>query len=404
MGNDTRERFGGPAWETLEVWVREEMRGLIQAALEEEITELLGRVKSERRAAVDAPPGYRNGYGKPQRLATSSGTIEVRRPRVRGLEERFESRVLPLSKSSVRRLRARWTAEHEAWSRRPLGDRELVYAWADGIYVKAGLERDKAALLVVIGAMSDGTKEVLAVTPGYRESVESWAAVLRDLKARGLGTPKLLVADGNLGIWGAAREVWPETAEQRCWNHKTTGVLDRLPKREQAAAREMLRAAAYAPSPAAAKEARDAFRDRYGDAEAKAVAVLEDDWDRMTAFYDYPEKHWRHLRTTNVVESPFASVRLRTTAAKRFQAGRQRHGADLAAAAGGREEVQEAQRAPLAGGGVRREEVRGRKARPRGSGEDRRLMTFTHPLIRPQGIIQACQVTDCQKHSKRRER
>ena len=315
-------------------------------------------MKSERRAAVDAPPGYRNGYGKPRRPAMSSGTIEVRRPRVRGLEERFESRVLPLfqrrtrevgelipelylhglaegdfelalrgllgdgaplSKSSVGRLRAKWTVEHEAWSRRPLGDRELVYAWADGIYVKAGLEKDKAALLVVIGAMSDGTKEVLAVTPGYRESTASWAAVLRDLKARGLGTPKLLVADGNLGIRGAAREVWPETAEQRCWNHKTANVLDRLPKREQAVAREMLRAAAYAPSRAAAKEARKAFRTRYADTQPHAVSVLEDDWERMTAFYDFPEKHWRHLRTTNVVESPFASVRLRTTAAKRFK-------------------------------------------------------------------------------------
>ena len=315
-------------------------------------------MKSERRAAVDAPPGYRNGHGKPRRLAMSSGTIEVRRPRVRGIEERFESRVpplfqrrtrevgelipelylhglaegdfelalrgllgdgAPLSKSSVGRLRAKWTAEHEAWSRRPLNDRELVYAWAGGIYVKAGLEKDKAALLVVIGAMGDGTKEILAVAPGYRESTESWAAVLRDLKARGLGTPKLLVADGNLGIWGAAREVWPETAEQRCWNHKTVNVLDRLPKREQAVAREMLRAAAYAPSRAAANEARDAFRDRYADAQSKAVEVLDDDWDRMTAFYDFPEKHWRHLRTTNVVESPFASVRLRTTAAKRFK-------------------------------------------------------------------------------------
>ncbi len=183
-------------------------------------------MKSERRAAVDAPPGYRNGYGKPRRLAMSSGTIEVRRPRVRGIEERSESRVLPLfrrrtrevgelipelylhglaegdfelalrgrpgdgaplSKSSVGRRRAKWTAEHEAWSRRPLDDREPVYAWADGIYVKVGLEKDKAALLVVIGAMSDGTKEILALTPGYRE----WAAVLRDLKTRGLGTPKL---------------------------------------------------------------------------------------------------------------------------------------------------------------------------------------------------------------------
>ncbi|WP_420634326.1 IS256 family transposase [Candidatus Palauibacter sp.] len=358
MGNDTRERFAGPAWETLEAWVREQARDMIQQALEEEVTELLGRMKSERRASVDAPPGYRNGYGKPRRLAMSSGTIEVRRPRVRGLEERFESRVLPLfqrrtrevgelipelylhglaegdfelalrgllgdgaplSKSSVGRLRAKWTVEHEAWSRRPLEGRELVYAWADGIYVKAGLEKDKAALLVVIGAMSDGTKEVLAVTPGYRESTASWAAVLRDLKARGLATPKLLVADGNLGIRGAAREVWPETAEQRCWNHKTMGVLDRLPKREQAVAREMLRAAAYAPSRAAAKEARKAFAGRYGDAHPKAVEVLDDDWDRMTAFHDFPEQHWRHLRTTNVVESPFASVRLRTTAAKRFK-------------------------------------------------------------------------------------
>ena len=225
----------------------------------------------------------------------------------------------PLSKSSVGRLRARWTAEHDAWSRRPLEGREPVYAWADGIYLKAGLEKDKAALLVVIGAMSDGTKEVLAVTPGYRESTASWAAVLRDLKARGLATPRLLVADGNLGIWGAAREVWPEAAEQRCWNHKTTNVLDRLPKREQAVAREMLRAAAYAPSRAAAKEARKAFRTRYGATQPDAVSVLEDDWERMTAFYAFPEKHWRHLRTTNVVESPFASVRLRTTAAKRFK-------------------------------------------------------------------------------------
>ena len=331
---------------------------MIQQALEEEVTELLGRMKSERRASVDAPPGYRNGYGKPRRLAMSSGTIEVRRPRVRGLEERFESRVLPLfqrrtrevgelipelylhglaegdfelalrgllgdgaplSKSSVGRLRARWTVEHEAWSRRPLEGRELVYAWADGIYVKAGLEKDKAALLVVIGAMSDGTKEVLAVTPGHREPTASWAAVLRDLKARELATPRLLVAHGNLGIWGAAREVWPEAAEQRCWNHKTTNVLDRLPKREQAVAREMLRAAAYAPSRAAAVRARKAFGARYADTQPHAVSVLEDDWDRMTAFYDYPEKHWRHLRTTNVVESPFASVRLRTTAAKRFK-------------------------------------------------------------------------------------
>ena len=225
----------------------------------------------------------------------------------------------PLSKSTVRRLRERWVAEHAAWERRSLAGRELVYAWADGIYVKAGLEKDKAALLVVIGAMADGTKEVLAVAPGFRESAESWAAVLRGLKARGLGVPKLLVADGNLGIWAAARQVWPEAGEQRCWNHKMANVLDRLPKREQAEAKRRLREVVYAESRAGAEKARDAFGDRYGDEYPKAPETLADDWDRMTAFFDFPAGHWRHLRTTNVVESPFAAVRLRTSAAKRFK-------------------------------------------------------------------------------------
>ena len=220
-----------PMWEVLEGMVREKAQEFIQGILEEEVTELLDREKSERRAGIDRPEGYRNGYGKPRRLAMSSGTITLRRPRVRGVEERFESRVLPLfarrtkevgallpelylhglaegdfelamrgllgegaplSKSSIRRLRAGWAAEFEAWSKRSLADREVVYVWADGIYVKAGLERDKAALLVVLGAMRDGTKEVLAVRPGYRESVESWSEVLRELKARGIEAPKLL--------------------------------------------------------------------------------------------------------------------------------------------------------------------------------------------------------------------
>ena len=217
----------------------------------------------------------------------SSGTITLRRPRVRGVEERFESRVLPLfarrtkelgallpelylhglaegdfelamrgllgegaplSKSSIRRLRAGWTAEFEEWSQRRLEGREVVYVWADGIYVKAGLERDKAALLVVLGAMRDGTKEVLALRSGYRESVESWSEVLRDLKARGIEAPRLLMADGNAAIWGAVRQVWPEAGEQRCWNHKMRNVLDRLPQREQSEAKDLLRAVVYAPS------------------------------------------------------------------------------------------------------------------------------------------------------------
>ena len=211
----------------------------------------------------------------------SSGTITLRRPRVRGVEDRFESRVLPLfarrtkelgallpelylhglaegdfelamrgllgegaplSKSSIQRLRAGWTREFEEWSQRRLEGREVVYVWADGIYVKAGLERDKAALLVVLGAMRDGTKEVLALRSGYRELVESWSEVLRDLKARGIEAPRLLMADGNAAIWGAVRQVWPEAGEQRCWNHKMRNVLDRLPQREQSEAKDLLRA------------------------------------------------------------------------------------------------------------------------------------------------------------------
>ena len=308
---------------------------------------------------MDSAEGYRNGYGKPRRLAMSSGTITLRRPRVRGIEERFESRVLPLfarrtkelrallpelylhglaegdfelamrgllgegaplSKSSIRRLRRGWTEEFGAWSRRPLEDREVVYMWADGIYVKAGLERDKAAVLVVIGAMRDGGKEeVLALMSGYRESVESWAGVLRDLRARGIGAPRLMVGDGNAAIWGAARQIWPEAGEQRCWNHKMRNVLDRLPQREQAEAKDLLRNVAYAPTRADAVKAREVFARRYRPWYPKAVDVLEDDWERMVAFYDFPEDHWKHLRTTNVVESPFAAVRLRTTAAKRFK-------------------------------------------------------------------------------------
>jgi len=347
-------------WESLEQMVRGKVREFIQEILEDEVTEFLGgRARSQRRTSVAGNPrGYRNGYGKPRNLTLGSGTITVRRPRVRDVEERFESRVLPLfarrtreagelivqlylhglaegdfelalrgllgdgtplSKSTVRRLRGKWVGEHAEWEKRSLADRKVVFAWADGIYVKAGLEKDKAALLVVIGAMADGTREVLAVAPGFRESAESWGAVLRDLRGRGLGVPRLLVADGNLGIWAAARQAWPEAAEQRCWNHKMANVLDRLPKREQKEAKKLLRAIVYASSRARAREARKAFEDRYGGDYPKAVETMADDWERMTSFYDFPAGHWIHLRTTNVVESPFAAVRLRTSAAKRFK-------------------------------------------------------------------------------------
>ena len=347
-----------PTWEALDDWLRQSAQMLIQQALEEEVTELLGRRRYERREAVDGAQGSRNGYGKPRRLALMSGTVEVRRPRVRGLEERFESAILPLFKrqtrsvvqmlpelylhgmaqgdfelalrgllgegaplspSSIARLRAKWEQEFETWQERPLDDRELVYAWADGIYVKAGLEKDKAALLVVIGAMSDGRKEVLAIQPGYRESTESWMEVLRSLRDRGLRPPVLMMADGGLPIWSAVDQVWPEAAQQRCWNHKITNVLDKLPKRVQGKARELLKQIPQASSRKQAEARRDTFAARYGQQHAKAVAALERDWERMVTFYDFPEEHWKHLRTTNPVESPFAAVRLRTNAGKRYK-------------------------------------------------------------------------------------
>ena len=348
-----------PVWESLERFARQGVQRLLQQVLEEEVEQVLGRARYERRDGVDAPPGYRNGFGKPRRLSAMAGTITVRRPRVRGLEARFESRLLPLFKrrteevgrllpelylhglaqgdfelalrgllgeaaplsaAAIARLKAGWQAEYETWKRRRLDDLEPVYMWADGIYVKAGLEKDKAAMLVVIAGLRDGRKVVLAVESGYRESTESWAALLRDLKARGLRAPRLLVADGHLGIWGALGAVFPMVSEQRCWNHRLVNVLDTLPKTLQAEARALLTKIPYAQTRAEAERQKRAFQ---AWATKKSVAAagrrLEEDWDRLVTFYAFPKEHWKHLRTTNVVESPFAAVRLRTAAAKRFK-------------------------------------------------------------------------------------
>ena len=348
-----------PVWESLEGFARQGVQRLLQQVLEEEVEQALGRARYERRDGVDATPGYRNGFGKPRRLSALAGTITVRRPRVRGLEARFESRLLPLFKRrteevgrllpelylhglaqgdfelalrgllgeaaplsapSIARLKAGWQGEYETWKRRRLDDLEPVYMWADGIYVKAGLEKDKAAMLVVIAGLRDGRKVVLAVESGYRESTESWAALLRDLKVRGLRAPRLLVADGHLGIWGALGTVFPMVSEQRCWNHRLVNVLDTLPKKLQTEARALLTKIPYAQTRAEAERQKRAFQ---AWATKKGVAAagrrLEEDWDRLVTFYAFPKEHWKHLRTTNVVESPFAAVRLRTAAAKRFK-------------------------------------------------------------------------------------
>jgi putative transposase len=345
-------------YEHLEAWVRLKVQGFVQELLEEEVEALLGRAKSERRKGVDAPMGWRNGYGKLRRLSLMAGTIEVRRPRVRGLEERFESRVLPLfsrrtrevgellpelylhglatgdfelalrgllgdgaplSAASIQRLKAKWEAEYEAWSREELRGLEPVYLWTDGIYVKAGIGKDKAALLVVLAAMSDGTKRVVAVEPGYRESTQSWAGVLRSLNRRGLCVPRLVIADGHLGIWAALAEIYPQAGEQRCWNHKITNVLDALPKRIRHEAGEHLKKIPYAATRGECERFRDEFVRRYRQWYPQAVEKLMSDWDRMVAFYEFPEQHWKHIRTSNVVESPFSAIRVRTDAARRYK-------------------------------------------------------------------------------------
>ena len=319
-------------WDNLEQFVRRHVQGFIQELLEEEVTELLGRGKSERRAPVDGNEGYRNGHGKPRRLTLAGGTITLRRPRVRGLEERFESRVLPLfarrtqqvdellpelylhglaegdfdlalrgllgeeapvSASTVARLKQKWQGELAVWNQRRLDDLEVVYLWVDGIYVKAGLEDRKAAVLVALAGLSDGRKVLVALRSGQRESTHSWASLLRELKARGLRAPRLVIGDGHLGIWAGLREVYPEAAEQRCWNHRILNLLDRIGRRDQAAARELLRAVAYADTLEQAQRRKATFqrwcRERdYGD----AAKLIEEDWDRMTAFYGFPREHW----------------------------------------------------------------------------------------------------------------
>ena len=350
-------------WDNLESFARGEIQKFLQGLLEAEITELLGRGKSQRRepaeGAAAAPPVYRNGYGKTRKLATQSGTITLRRPRVRGLEERFESRILPLfqrrtrevgallpelylhglstgdfdlalrgllgegaplSASSITRLKAGWQGEYDAWNQRRLEGQQVVYLWVDGIYVKAGLEKEKAALLVAIGGLADGRKVVLAVQSGERESTESWSGILRDLKKRGMNCPRLVIGDGHLGIWGALANVFPEAGEQRCWNHRMVNVLDKIGKKVQPQAKVWLRQVMYAETREQATALKGKFQswcDKAGCADAGRL--LDQDWERLVAYYDFPEEHWKHLRTTNPVESPFAAVRLRTTAAKRYK-------------------------------------------------------------------------------------
>jgi putative transposase len=345
-------------YEVLEEMVRLKVQEYIQDILEEEVESFLGRKKSERLKMVDNTPGYWNGHGKPKKFSVMNGTITVRRPRVRDTEERFESKIIPffkrrskevgqllpelylhglakgdfelalrgllgegapLSASSIERLKTKWQREYEEWKQLDMSNLEVVYQWADGIYVKAGLEKDKAALLIIIGGLTSGKKVFLACESGYRESKESWSSVLRNLTNRGLKLGRLTIADGHLGIWSALGELHPEGKEQRCWNHKIRNVLDCISKRIRSEAGEYLKRIPYAETLSECERLRDIFVNRYRKDYPKATEKLLSDWDRMITFYSFPKEHWPHIRTTNVVESPFSTVRLRTDAAKRFK-------------------------------------------------------------------------------------
>jgi putative transposase len=341
---------------------REGARRMLVAALETEVAAYLEAHRDERDDDGHALV-VRNGKGRTRKVTVGSGTIAVSAPRVNdrrtdqdGERHRFTSRILPpymrrspkvaevlpvlylrglstgdfraalpvllgkdaagLSPTTITRLTNEWAHEYTAWRTRSLTDRDYVYVWVDGVHFTIRLEEDRLCTLVMIGVRSDGTKELIAVEDGYRESTESWQTVLRNLKERGLAAPVVAVGDGALGFWAAVRDVWPETQTQRCWVHRLANVLDKLPQRLQPQAKRALHEIMHADTRAHAERAITAFSGEYGAKYPKAVASLTRDQEQLLTFFAFPAEHWKHLRTTNVIESPFATVRLRQRVTK----------------------------------------------------------------------------------------
>jgi transposase-like protein len=341
--------------------VREGARRMLAEALQAEVEAYIAGLAGERdengRRLV-----VRNGYHEPREVLTSAGAVEVTVPRVNdkrtgaqaGERMRFASAILPpwarktpkvtevlpllylhglssgdfvpalgqfpgsagLSGPVITKLTEIWKAEQRAFGNRDLSGVDYVYLWADGIHVNIRLEEHKLCLLVMIGVRADGRKELIALADGYRESAESWADLLRDCARRGMRAPVLAAGDGALGFWGALREVFPETREQRCWFHKSANVLAALPKSAHPAAKKALAEIWGAEDKGHARAAVKAFEAAYGAKFPKAVAKITDDLDQLLAFFDYPAEHWVRLRTTNPIESTFATVRHRTKVTK----------------------------------------------------------------------------------------
>lgn len=341
----------------LEELIREGARKMLQAALEAEIAEHCAKYHG-RKDKTGKNLVVRNGYQPERTILTGAGPISVTRPRVDDRilsetgEERFTSMILPkfmrraasidslvpalylkgistddfptaleailgpnakgLSASTVVRLKEVWADEYEAWSKRDLSGKRYVYLWADGVYCSARLEDERSCLLVIMGADSFGNKELLAVSDGFRESTQSWKEILLSLRSRGLAyAPVLAVCDGAMGFQAALAEVWPTTKIQRCWFHKSGNVLDKLPSSLQGKAKDMLHDQYLAPTKEEALKAFSLFIESFGSKYPKAVECLVKDKDDLFAFYDFPAAHWIHLRTTNPIESTFATVRLR---------------------------------------------------------------------------------------------
>lgn len=353
-------RFGGQGDLAvgLDELAREGARRMLVAALEAEVAEYVAQHRSERDGRGHAKV-VRNGRARARKVTVGAGTVQVRAPRVDDRREgaKFTSRILPpymrrspkvtevlpilylrglstgdfrpalegllgadaagLSAANISRLLGVWEEEYEAFRKRDLSEVDYVYVWVDGIHVNVRLgDQDRLCLLVIMGARPDGTKELIAVEDGFRESTESWAALLRDLKRRGMQAPVLAIGDGALGFWAAVRDVWPETREQRDWVHRVANVLDKLPKRLQGRAREALREIREAPTRAAAEKEMDRFEADYGAKYPKAIESLRRDQDKLLTFYDFPAEHWKHIRTSNPIESSFATVRLRQRVTK----------------------------------------------------------------------------------------
>lgn len=340
---------------------REGARRMILAALEVEVEEYLTRHREPRDERGHAVV-VRNGHARPRRVTVGAGTVRIQAPRVNdqrivhGVRQKFTSQILPpylrrsptvsavlpllylhglssgdfqevlpvllgedaagLSPAAITRLTATWRTEYERWRTRSLADRDFIYIWVDGVHFTIRLEEDRLAALVVVGARPDGTKEVIAIEDGYRESTESWLTVLRDLKARGMRAPALAIGDGALGFWAAVREVYPEAREQRCWVHRIANVLDKLPSRLQPQAKRALHEMMYAKSRAACNAAMHRFAQDYEAKYPKAVNSLLADVPRLLTHFDFPAAHWKHIRTTNPIESTFATVKLRTRVTK----------------------------------------------------------------------------------------